>query len=227
MAGRKARPKELPEGQLDLITAGALGDGFSDPAASGGGVRVQWTADQIKTRRPETYRDVLDMLAGGMPVIRIAKCLHLSPESVRAIRAAGCVSLGQHKQRLGVQQLFGCELAVESVIEDLSNEHTRATISTKDKAVIAGILGQRGQELVNGGVSVSVNVGVQLSPDDYRKLLESGAMGSGGGFAGQKAPASGAPDADQAQPRELTPDDLRAGGEVIDLPPDTSAQAAD
>lgn len=183
--GRAKRPKEIPPAQLDLVAAGALGDGFSDPAASVGAARVQWTAQQIKDRRPETYRDCLDMLAGGMPVLRIARCLHLAPESVRAIRADG-MSLSQYKQRLGVQQLFAGELATEAVIEDLSNETTRASISAKDKAVIAGIMGQRGNELTSGGVTVSVNVSVPLTADQYRGMLAS--MGSGGGSPGQKAP---------------------------------------
>jgi hypothetical protein len=187
-SGRKARPKEEQAGQQDMIVSGVLGDGFSDPAsggsldAAGVAVRIQWTANQVKDRRPGTYRDALDMLAAGMPIIRIARALHLAPETIRAIRADG-MTLSHVKQRLGAIQLFASELAAEAVVEDLSNPETSAKIPTASKAIISGIMAQRGAELIGGQVTGSVSISVSMTAEQYaeeRKRLMAESMGSGG-----------------------------------------------
>lgn len=215
-SGRKARPKEVQEGQQDMIMSGVLGDGFSDPASGGSvtsagvAVRIQWTAAQVKDRRPGTYRDTLDMLAAGMPIIRIARALHLAPETIRAIRADG-MTLSHVKQRLGAIQLFASELAAEAVVEDLSNPETAAKIPTASKAIISGIMAQRGAELIGGQVTGTVSISVSMTAEQYaeeRKRLLSESMGSGAREVGPK----GADEPSVFRAEDAGP------GEVIDLP---------
>lgn len=223
--GRSKRPKEEPQAQSDMVVDGLLGDGFADPAlpAVEEPKQVFWTAEQVKDRRPGAYQDCLDMLAGGMPVIRIARSLHLAPRTIAAIRSHG-TTLAQHKQRVGSLQLLGSEMAAEAVIEDLSNPAIAAKIPTAAKAVISGILSQRGNENLSNGVSVNVTVSKVMDATEWDAWLRG--MGSGGESPALKGAtvtqgeaAVRAEDAvkGDAAPRVMEPRESHEG-EAFDLP---------
>ena len=218
--GRQAKQKDDDEGQLDLIASGQLDDGLCPPDKP-----AAWTLAQVKTRNPKDYTRAVRLLALGLSYRDVADACRFSFSVVSRI-AQDEVSLVAQKERLGKVLMGTSRMAFDTLGERIADPEQSKAISAYHLALIGGIAYDKAAHLQAGGVSVSVNVGLNLSPDEYKRMM-AGAMGSGGGFAGQKASASGATDADQAQPRELRPEDLRAGGEVIDLAPDTSAQAED
>lgn len=184
--GRKPKPKEAGEKQSDMITDGLLSDGFGEIVRFDGGQvveRPKHTAEQVLARRPETARAALDYLAGGMPIVRVARVLGLSPHTVRALRDNG-LSLAQVKQRTGALMLGASEVAAEAVLEDLANPETAAKIPTQAKAIIAGIMAQRGADLVANGGSVAPVPQVVMSAGEYAAWL--GSIGRGPGNPQQK-----------------------------------------
>lgn len=185
--GRAAKPPEESERQMDLVSSGSLGDGWTDPSslaiAKGDRAEVdKYTAAQVKARRPKTYAAAVQLLAAGFGTVKVADLLQLAPDTVRVIRDSE-TSLSTEKERLGRNmRALGC-IVVESISEDFADPVKRAKISTKDKAIIAGIVVQRSEELLNGGVAQSAPAPT-WSPADVRAVL----MGLRVAAAEQKGP---------------------------------------
>lgn len=180
---RVKKPREPQESQQDMVSDGLLADGFGeifDLAGKPVAERPKFTGEQVMARRPETAKACLDYIAGGMPVIKVARLLGLSPHTVRALRDSN-LTLAQQKQRLGALQLFGAECAAESIIEDLSDPEIAKKIPTAAKAVVMGILNQRSADNLSNGVTVSVQLQVPMTPEQYQAALRAAAspMGSG------------------------------------------------
>lgn len=215
--GRTKKPQEPDAKQGDMVVDGVLGDGFAevvDVAGKAVAVRPQWTAEQVLARRPETARSALDLLAGGMPAIRVSRILGLSPHTVKALKDSG-LSLAQRKERLGSVQLFASECAAEAVIEDMTDPEISKKIPTVQKAMISGIFSQRGGENLNGGVQVSVRVERVMTAEEWDAFVKGGAaMGSGARESAPKDEEKGADAPRVYEARESRP------GEVIDLPAD-------
>ncbi len=185
--GRTAKPKEEQEGQIDLVTEGRLGDGWTDPISlaiepESRAEVSRYTAAQIKQRRPKTYAAAVQLLAAGFGTVKVAELLELAPDSVRIIRMAE-ESLSTEKERLGRSMRAVAVMAVDGIADDFADPVKRAKISTKDKAIIAGIVAQRSEELL-GGAQTLVVAAPNWSPDELRAAL----MGLRAAAAQQKGP---------------------------------------
>lgn len=205
--GRTSKRKEAPPDQLDMIKQGELGDGWSDPAlvAIPQAEReklARYTRDQIKARRPESYAEAVRLLAAGFGIVKVAGMLGFAVDSIRAIRDYE-TSLSTAKETLGRRLRAIGGIAVESIEEDFADPKRRAKISTKDKAIIAGIVIQRGEELLNGGPAST-----QPGPAWNLEELRAGLMGL------------------RTAAREQKGMTMAEGVEVIDLAPVTTKAPA-
>jgi hypothetical protein len=122
--------------QPELFAPGEIPDGvFLD--SQGRGV---FSGERLQVRDPERYAAIIAMLAQGMPRIRIARVLHVSVNTVRAVETNAAGAVDQEKKAAAGLAYTGAVLAFERVIEDLSDEDTVSKIPTAAKATVAGIM---------------------------------------------------------------------------------------
>lgn len=228
MARRK--PKQPPVAQGDMIAEGMMGDGFSDfsalMAAQPAELRKAkvYTLETVKRLRPLDYEAACAQLAAGMPGYKVAKAFGFSPHTIQAIKNEG-LTVAQQKQRLGNTQMLVSEFAAEAALEDLMDPETRKKIPTVQKMMISGIGSQRGAENLSNGVSVTVNVAMPMSGEQFAELMGR-AMGSGAETAAPKEAPGATVAGSEGSVCPGAPDVLRpcdAQGEAFDV--DASASS--
>lgn len=198
---------------------------------------MEFTGERLFSRDPDRYMLIVGLLAEGTGIGRIGRLLHVSPNTVMAVRDREGTAIDMVRERLAKRATYGAELCIEAIIEDLSDPKARSRISTRDKSIIAGVLADKG-ELLAGKPTVRVETssaepghGQILS---YLESLraEASEMGLRGGNGGQKGdPRDGAIDAEftmqdgpAALPADTAPEldlervlaqDLRGRGEAV------------
>lgn len=177
--------------QMELIPSSAMpGDFFSDKE---GALVGEFTGERFFAQRPEDYRMVVSLLAEGLGVIRIGSIMRVSPNTVMAVRDREGESIDIVKQRLAGLAHRGAAMLLEAVIEDVNDPVKRGKIATRDKAVAAAVLVDKGQ-LLSGEATMRVELTEQTAPDhdDYNAYIarlrsaKASGMGLVGETAGQK-----------------------------------------
>lgn len=151
-----------------------------------------YTAENLRERRPQVFQAIIDLSAQGdgrVGVLFIARLLGVSPHMVYAVRQLAGVAIDNARARFGNLAIAAGEMCVEAIIERLGNLPSDAPIDRI--AVVAGILGQRGQELL-GGIRQVIEV---RTPDPSHSsaraylagLRDGQQMGLSGGTTGQRA----------------------------------------
>lgn len=148
-------------------------DFFSTLEAKG-----EFTGERLFHQRPDVYKAIV-LLRAQQPavgVIRIAKLLSVSPNTVMAVDAREGVTIDMVKSRLAEVAHSGALLASESILEALNEKakgaHLLSVRDLKDIAVVYGILVQNGQ-LLAGQPTARLELGEAQKPqhEDFNRYL--------------------------------------------------------
>lgn len=183
--GRAGKPKEAPPGQLDLVADGMLGDGYTDPTKPAA-VPAEYTGEQLKAHRPQTYDQALKLIAAGLSTKEIARLLQVGPMTISRLRDSS-IALNAEKERLGRLMRQAARLAVEGVLEDLLTKERADKISTRDKGLLASMLAEKGELLLGGATSRTEAASVAFSPEEFRRMFSPAAPAATG--SGAETPA--------------------------------------
>lgn len=183
--GRQAVPKEEPTAQRDMISDGALGDGWTDEfAPNEASARPEVTLEQFILRRPGTHAMALKLIAADVLSSReICTLLRVSPATLDALRFS--VSLGAEKERQGKMFSRAARMAGELAIEKMSDPEEAKKISVYQAALVAGIFTDKGQLLLGGATSRTESVAVKVDAKGFA-TWQAEMMGSGGAAPGAK-----------------------------------------
>lgn len=180
--------------QPELLSSATMGDGlFAEDEQRVAGV---YTAERLFKHKPEIYRAIVALLAEKIGQIRIGGLLGVSPNTVRAVAEREGQSVDMVKKVLSARAMGVASLATEGLEEDLSDPMRRRMIASKDKAIIVGVMVDKGL-LLAGEANVRMEISDIKPPDHdaYNAYLAglknvTPTRGSGG-TAGQKGAADG------------------------------------
>ena len=178
------------ENQLSLF-----GSAQMDPAlflSDESGESPEFTGARLFSARPETYKAIVALSAEGLGAIRIGKILHVSPNTVLAVRAREPEKLDIEKNRVATLSRAAARMCVEAIIEMLANPEDVKKLSLKELGIVHGILIEK-SELLSGSPTarlqtVSTPAGVEVV--EYLRWLRSEyqrRMGLGAGKEEQRA----------------------------------------
>lgn len=132
----------------------------------------EYTGERLFQRKPETYRLIVQLLAEGIGQIKIGALLQVSPNTVRAVSAREGHSVDIVKKRLSARCLGVAGLALEGIEEDLSDPLRRRLTSTKDKALVVGILTDKGLLMAGEATSrMEISDITKPSHDDFNAYI--------------------------------------------------------
>ena len=152
----------------------------------------EFTGERLVSRRPETYRAIVRMLAEGLSGSSIARACQVSRNTVAAVREREGYSIEQSKKELLATIRRGSQIAAERVVELLPHIQ-----NAKDAAITLAVLVDKAQ-LLSGEATSRVEK-VEVNQDKLAEMLASlpvleaevvpvtGPHGSG---SGQKGPVA-------------------------------------
>lgn len=138
---------KIADQQLPLFSSAQM-----DPALFAqeeAGANPEFTGARLFEHKPETFRAIVALSAEGLGVQRIGKILHVSPNTVLAVRARSPESLDIEKRRLASLSREGARMCVEGILEMLCDPNQVEKMSIKDKGIVFGILAEK-SELLSG-----------------------------------------------------------------------------
>jgi hypothetical protein len=135
---------QMPPALFERDEAGA--DFFGSARGAG-----EYTGARLFAQNPEKYRMIVSLLAESVGILRIGRILKVSPSTVIAVRDREPDAVEIEKQRLSRLARGVAHMCIEAVAEDLSSESRREKVSTRDKAIVAGVLLDKARDL-GGGV---------------------------------------------------------------------------
>ncbi len=158
---------EQGETQLELLSSDEMdGEIFRESED-----RHEFTGKRLFKNDPERYRNIISLVAEGLPIIRISKLLNVSAHTVRGIREREEGIVAQVKERLIAYCRDGAQMCAEAILEDLDDEVRRKKISTRDKSIIFGVLTDKYQ-LLSGGATARVELTLpQPEHEDFNSYL--------------------------------------------------------
>jgi hypothetical protein len=124
----------------------------------------EFSGERLLTRRPETYRAVVRMLAEGLSMSSIARALSVSRNTVAAVREREGFSIEQDKKELLRDFRRAARLSVERAIELVPHIQ-----SAKDAAIVAAVMTDKLQ-LLSGEATSRVEK-VEINQDKLAEML--------------------------------------------------------
>lgn len=161
----------------------------------------EFTAERLFKKNLTVYRAIVTLLGEGRGQIWIGALFSISPNTVRAVAKREGLAVAAEKERLAEKAFGAAHLAIESVAEDLANPETRSKISTKDKALVGGILVDKGL-LLAGEATVRVDIGRPVAPEheDFNAYLEKLKSAAAMGGEAEKLAQKGVIDVEATEP---------------------------
>jgi len=147
--------------------------------------RGEFTGERLFSQKPETYREVVRLIAEGSPMRQIAALCKVSINTVAAVRDREKIPIETQKQEILRSIRTGMKLTVERVIE------LAPSMNGKDAVIAFGILTEKGQ-LLSGEATDIVRKETLVVHADINAILESlpvaeaDKTGPSGGAGGQK-----------------------------------------
>lgn len=126
----------------------------------------EFTGERLLSRRPETYRAIVRMLAEGLSGSSIARACQVSRNTVAAVREREGYSIEQSKKELLATIRRGSQIAAERVVELLPSIN-----NAKDAAITLAVLVDKAQ-LLSGEATSRVEK-VEVSQDKLSEMLAS------------------------------------------------------
>jgi hypothetical protein len=117
-------------------------------------------------RDPETYARVVEMLGQGAGLFAVSRETRTSVNTVRAVRDREREAVDSQRERMAQRARDAADLAIEGITDDLADPAVRSKVSVKDKAIVAGVMLDKAEQL-SGGPQVRIEVtvhGSQQSP---------------------------------------------------------------
>jgi len=109
----------------------------------------EFTGERLFKNKPEVYHSITALSAEGLGVKRIGRILHVSPNTVLAVRAREPESIDTEKRRIARLSREGARMCVEGIVEMLCDPVQIKKISVKDLGIVFGILAEK-HELLSG-----------------------------------------------------------------------------
>lgn len=181
------------ERQLQLIPLNEMPDDIFLEGEQGDKDGIhEFTGERLWARDQERYLQCVSMLAAEIPVRRIGRLLHLSPNTVDEVWNRERVAVEAVKKRLAVLFRDITHLAAEGLKYDLLNNPD--LISAKDKAIIMGVAAEKGL-LYDGDPTVIFGSADQVPKpehEDFNRILAEACRptGLGAGNPAQKSEAA-------------------------------------
>ena len=148
-------------------------------------------------QHPDSYRAIVECLAAGFPVSHIAKRFQVSRDTIKAVEGREARTIAEDKDVLANMMRKSATLATTSIMSDLVLEAQvsekladldpdspdfleqlrrlkTVAMSTRDKAVTAGILTEKAQALAGEASSIIEHVHSTKQPthEDYIERLK-------------------------------------------------------
>ena len=162
--GDSLLPSIDSQGELALPSSSTLPASFFEESET----RQEWTGERLAKQRPETYRQIVGLLAEGLGVKRIAKILEVSIHTVQAVRDREPEPIATLKERVAADCRRVSGLCLESIREELLDGRR---IAPRDAAWIAGVLIDKA-ELLSGSPTSRVRIEDGPSHLDVVDLFE-------------------------------------------------------
>lgn len=156
----------------------------------------EFTGARLFAKKPELYKSIIALSAEGLGVLRIGRLLHVSPNTVLAVRAREPVAVDIERKRLAGLSREAARMCVEGILEMLADPKQVAKMSIRDKGIVAGILTEKSELLTGGATARLETQGHTASVDivEYLRWIKdeyASRIGSGGEKEGQRALAAG------------------------------------
>jgi hypothetical protein len=192
-----------------------FGSDQMDPAlflAEESGEQREYTGARLFVANPELYKAIVALSAEGLGVLRIAKILHVGPNTIMAVREREPQSVDIEKRRIAGLSREGAKMCVEGIIELLCDPVQKKKMTIKDLGIVFGILAEK-HELLSGSPTARLQtIGAPAAGEvlEYMRWLRTEyerRMGCGEGKEDQRAdvqPDPG-PGADHNRPAIVEP----------------------
>lgn len=160
------------------------------------GRNPEFTGARLFAQKPDLYKAIIALSAEGLGVLRIGRLLHVSPNTVLAVRAREPVAVDIERKRLAGLSREAARMLVEGILEMLADPKQVAKMSIRDKGIVAGILTEKSELLTGGATARLETQGHTASVDivEYLRWIKdeyASRIGSGGEKEGQRALAAG------------------------------------
>lgn len=137
--------------QMQLIPSSAMEPSLFAESESHG----EFTAEILFTRHKDKYLAAVSFLAEGIGILRIASLLHISPNTVIAVREREGSAVDIERGRLARLSRAAARLCVEAIVDLLSSPLRVREVSARDLGILHGILVDK-SELLSGGATARI-----------------------------------------------------------------------
>lgn len=171
----------------------------------------EYHAERVRQHRPGDYAEAVRRLAEGKDSKRqICQDLKMTDRTLRAIERANPQAITTRRAKIADGALGVAALAVEYIEEDLLDPATRKKISTRDKAIVTGVLIDQAQKLT--GQPTAIVGKLEAKPEhgalaDYLQRMKTAEGQQAGTPAGMESPA-GNPEPKGDAPGLMLPDPI-------------------
>jgi hypothetical protein len=160
--------------QLQLFEPESLEDVLErDEEATCASSAGEFSGARLFDRDPHRYMAIVRLRGEGYGLLRIARLLRVSVNTVAAVRDREVSAIETVKQHVAGRASLAGELAVESIIEDLADPERRKMIAARDRAIIAGVMIDKAQLLGGGATARIEHVDRGGQHEDLNSYLDS------------------------------------------------------
>ena len=130
----------------------------------------EFTGARLFAQKPDIYKAIVALSAEGLGVIRIGKILHVSPNTVLAVRAREPESVDIEKKRLAGLSREVARMCVEGIKEMLCDPVQVKKIGLKEFGIVYGILTEK-SELLSGSPTARLHTIITNEDNGYEQYL--------------------------------------------------------
>lgn len=141
--------------QLDLLSSADMPDAVFEDSETGGFNRPEFTGERLLKNDPDKYKMIVSLRAEGLGILKVAKLLKVSPNTVTAVSRREGSTIDIEKKELADICRSGARLCAEAIVEKLNSDAHRDKANVRDLAITAGVLVEKSQ-LLSGGATARI-----------------------------------------------------------------------
>ena len=130
----------------------------------------EFTGARLFAQKPDTYKAIVALSAEGLGAIRIAEILHVSSNTVLAVRAREPESVEIEKKRLAGLSREAARMCVEGILELLADPDRRRKVTIREFGITNGILVEKA-ELLSGSPTARLHTIITSEDEGYEHYL--------------------------------------------------------